>query len=431
MADFLVPFLTGGITQYLSDEDASDALKGNIIDNVSKKLYDEEIPQAEKEIKAIEKIKVGIRNNFGEGATKAFENMGFLDSGDERLALDSIRRYLDNLKDTTGTTEEAFKARVNKLYTDSQGVGTEATKAATEFKNSFGGASPLDLRIQQLEDRKTKVNNLFNDRANIRDLIVSPSAPKEGIRGMLFGDRVTPGDVPGAMARITEATKVDTPDIDTAGGGQSLFAAPGGEQGLRPFDIKETEDRQLKNEFISNFKSNVQDAILRDKKAFATVFPTFAEDYRNAVDIGGYKGTEQDYYSERYIKNQFALRGIDYTSAVDKVDAKTKKLLAEGEKRVEDSGIDFTVKPTVTEETKSGAFAFGESTAEIDYAMKVDEINISVSNAIAKVLRNTTLTEEERENEINRVKQAAQQKLKELGPPPKTTGAEAQGSLVP
>ena len=51
MADFLVPFLTGGITQYLSDEDASDKLKGNIIDNVSKKLYDEEIPQAEKEIR--------------------------------------------------------------------------------------------------------------------------------------------------------------------------------------------------------------------------------------------------------------------------------------------------------------------------------------------------------------------------------------------
>ena len=409
MADFLVPFLTGGITQYLSDEDASDALKGNIIDNVSKKLYDEEIPQAEKEIKAIEKVKVGIRNNFGEGATKAFENMGFLDSGDERLALDSIRRYLDNLKKTTGTTEEAFKTRVNKLYTDSQGVGTEATKAANEFKNSFGGTSPLDLRITQLEDRKTKVNNLFNDRANIRDLIVSP----------------------GAMARITEATKVDTPDIDTAGGGQSLFTAPGAEKGLRPFDIKEVEDRQLKTEFRQNFDSNVRDAILRDKKSFATVFPTFAEDYRNAVDVGGYKGTEEDYYREKYLKSQFKLSGIDYKSRVDKVDAKTKKLIEEGEKRVEDSGIDFTVKPTVTEDTKSGAFAFGESTAEIDYAMKVDEINISVSNAIAKALRNTTLTEEAREKEINRVKQAAQQKLKELGPPPKTTGAEAQGSIVP
>lgn len=430
MADFLIPFLTGATQQYISDEDASDALKANIIDNVSKKIYDTEIPQAEKEIAAMKEVRKGINNLYGEGAGKAFENMGFFDSGDRRLAEDSIRRYLKNLKSTTGTTEETFKARVNKLYIDSQGTGTSATKAASEFKNSFGGSSPLDLRTTKLEDRKTKVKSLFNDRSNIRDLLVAPDAPKEGIRGALFGDRVTPSGVLGATDRLTEATKVDTPDIDTTGGGQSLFTAPGAEKGLRPFDSKETEDRQLKNEFRSNFNSNVQDAILRDKKAFTTVFPTFAKDYQNARDIGGYKGTEQDYYSERYIKNQFALRGIDYPSAVDKIDTKTKRLITEGEKRVEDSGIDFTVKPTVTEEDRSGAFAFGESTSEIDYAMKVDEINISVSNAIAKALRNTSLTEQERENEINRVKQAAQEALKKLGTAPKP-GAELQGSMIP
>ena len=430
MADFLVPFLTGGITQYLSDEDASDALKGNIIDNVSKKLYDEEIPQAEKEIRLIKDVRQAVDNQFGPGVSKAFENMGFFDSGDRTTTFNTIRQYLNDLKKNKNVTEDQFKKQVNKLYTDSQGVGTVATEAAQQFKNQFGGASPLDLRITQLENRKTKVNELFNDRSNIRDLIVSPSAPKEGIRGALFGDRVTPGDVPGAMARITEATKVDTPDIDTAGGGQSLFAAPGAEQGLRPYDNKEVEDRSLKTEFRQNFNSNVQDAILRDKKTFASVFPTFADDYTNAVNVGGYKGTEEDYYRERYLKSQFKLSGIDYKSRVDTVDTRTKKLIAEGEKRVKDSGIDFTVTPTVTEEDRSGVFGFGESTAEIDYAMKVDEINISVSNAIAKILRNTTLTEQERENEINRVKQAAQKKLKELGPAPKA-GADIQGALIP
>ena len=430
MADFLVPFLTGGITQYLSDEDASDALKGNIIDNVSKKLYDEEIPQAEKEIRLIKDVRQAVDNQFGPGVSKAFENMGFFDSGDRTTTFNTIRQYLNDLKKNRNVTEDQFKKQVNKLYKDSQGVGTVATEAAQQFKNQFGGASPLDLRITQLENRKTKVNELFNDRSNIRDLIVSPSAPKEGIRGALFGDRVTPGDVPGAMARITEATKVDTPDIDTAGGGQSLFAAPGAEQGLRPYDNKEVEDRSLKTEFRQNFNSNVQDAILRDKKTFASVFPTFADDYTNAVNVGGYKGTEEDYYRERYLKSQFKLSGIDYKSRVDTVDTRTKKLIAEGEKRVKDSGIDFTVTPTVTEEDRSGVFGFGESTAEIDYAMKVDEINISVSNAIAKILRNTTLTEQERENEINRVKQAAQKKLKELGPAPKA-GADIQGALIP
>ena len=31
MADFLIPFLTGAAQKYISDEDASDALKANII----------------------------------------------------------------------------------------------------------------------------------------------------------------------------------------------------------------------------------------------------------------------------------------------------------------------------------------------------------------------------------------------------------------
>ena len=76
MADFLIPFLTGAAQKYISDEDASDALKANIIDNVSKKIYDTEIPQAEKEIAAMKEVKQGINALYGEGATKAFENMG-------------------------------------------------------------------------------------------------------------------------------------------------------------------------------------------------------------------------------------------------------------------------------------------------------------------------------------------------------------------
>ena len=32
MADFLIPFLTGAAQKYISDEDASDQLKANIIE---------------------------------------------------------------------------------------------------------------------------------------------------------------------------------------------------------------------------------------------------------------------------------------------------------------------------------------------------------------------------------------------------------------
>jgi len=261
MADFLVPFLTGAVQQYISDEDASDALKGNIIDNVSKKLYDEEIPQAEKEIRLIKEVKTAVENQYGPGASKAFENMGFFDSGDRTVTFNTIRQYLDDLKKNRNVTEDQFKKQVNKLYTDSQGVGTVATEAAQKFKNQFGGTSPLDLRITRLENKKTKVNELFSDRSNIRDLIVSPDAPKEGIRGALFGDRVTPAGVPGAMARITEATKVDTPDVTTEDRDATKSIFPAMAEG-EVFDINNTRHSTFESRANANFNRSFFDTQL-------------------------------------------------------------------------------------------------------------------------------------------------------------------------
>ena len=116
MADFLIPFLTGAVRQYMSDEDASYALKGNIIDNVSKKLYDEEIPQAEKEIRLIKDVRQAVDNQFGPGVSKAFENMGFFDSGDRTTTFNTIRQYLNDLKKNDGAIESV--TNVSELFKD-------------------------------------------------------------------------------------------------------------------------------------------------------------------------------------------------------------------------------------------------------------------------------------------------------------------------
>ena len=47
MVSPLVPFLLGAGSQYLADEDASDRLKGDINDGVSKQIYEVEIPEAQ------------------------------------------------------------------------------------------------------------------------------------------------------------------------------------------------------------------------------------------------------------------------------------------------------------------------------------------------------------------------------------------------
>ena len=430
MVSPLVPFLLGAGSQYLADEDESDRLKGDIIDGVSKQIYEVEIPEAQKQINSIKGIKSAVIGRYGEGVAEAFDNIGLYESGDQRLVDDEIRKYFINLKDTKNISQDAFEKSINDLFEKTKLAGKEGQEASELFKGRFGGQSMLSLKTQQLQDRKEKVRELFDDRANMRDLLVAPDAPKEGVRGFLFGDRVTPQDVPGATGRLTEATQVDVPEPAEAAP-RVPFSALGlpqeGVTDLREYDKK--EDRPELRFFRQDFNNVVSDRILGGNQEFSNVFPNYAEDYNNAIKFGGYKGTEQDYYRERYVKDRFKADGINYKSDVDVVDKRTKKNMEETKARVEEAGLD-TKTSGATKEERGEAFAFGDVGAEesIDYNLKLDAINISLSNAIAKVLADTSLTEEQRETLIETIKREAQRKKQELGSPPKGT---MTGPLIP
>ena len=51
-----------------------------------------------------------------------------------------------------------------------------------DFASAFGKSSMIGAREQSLEERETRVNDIFSDRSNVRDLLVSPDAPKGGVR---------------------------------------------------------------------------------------------------------------------------------------------------------------------------------------------------------------------------------------------------------
>jgi hypothetical protein len=430
MVSPLVPFLLGAGSQYLADEDESDRLKGDIIDGVSKQIYEVEIPEAQKQINNIKGIKSAVIGRYGEGVAEAFDNIGLYESGDQRLVDDEIRKYFINLKDTKNISQDAFEKSINDLFEKTKLAGKEGQEASALFKGRFGGQSMLALKTQQLQDRKEKVRELFDDRSNMRDLLVAPDAPKEGVRGFLFGDRVTPQDVPGATGRLTEATQVDVPEPAEAAP-RVPFSALGlpqeGVTDLREYDRK--EDRPELRFFRQDFNDAVRDKILGGNQEFSTVFPNYAEDYNNAIKFGGYKGTEQDYYRERYVKDRFKADGINYKSDVDVVDERAKKNIEETKTRVEEAGLDPKTSGA-TKEERGEAFAFGDVGAEesIDYNLKLDAINISLSNAIAKVLADTSLTEEQRETLIETIKRKAQEEKQKLGAPPKST---MTGPLIP
>ena len=254
MVSPLVPFLTGATAQFLADEDASDRLKGDIIDGVSSQIYEVEIPEARKQINNIKKIKSAIIGKYGPGVAEAFDNIGLYESGDQRLVDAEITKYFNNLKDTKNISQDSFEKTVNELFEKTKLAGKEGQEASKLFKGRFGGQSMLALKTQQLQDRTEKVRELFNDRSNVRDLIVAPDAPKEGVRGFLFGDRITAQDVPGATGRLTEATQVDVPEPAEAAPRVPFSALGFPEEGTKEtFDINNTRHSTFESRANTNF----------------------------------------------------------------------------------------------------------------------------------------------------------------------------------
>jgi hypothetical protein len=200
MASALEGILAGGITKYLADEDASDKLKGQIIDAVSRKLYEVEIPNEERTIKKIKGVKQAITTEYGKATADVFDNLGFFQSGDIADARKAIDGYLEKYN----ITGSGFRTNVEKLL-----------KEQPEKYNQLYNRTLTGTRETALKDRISTVNNLFKDRSNIRDLLVSPTAPQTGVRGALFGDRITPSEVIPARGRLEEATKVQPEEIDS------------------------------------------------------------------------------------------------------------------------------------------------------------------------------------------------------------------------
>ena len=108
MVNPLVNVLLGAGEQYLADEDASDKLKGDIIDGVRKKLYEVEIPLQKAELNKIKKVKQAVTNRYGEKIAEAFDNYGYYEDGNIDNAFARIDKFINSTQDT----EKSFR---NKL----------------------------------------------------------------------------------------------------------------------------------------------------------------------------------------------------------------------------------------------------------------------------------------------------------------------------
>ena len=395
---FLVPFATGALTELQRQKQVSDEIAASVVDNVSKHVLGVEIPAERKLIKSQENLKNQYATTYGQKVADGMDAMGLFESGTEEGLFNSIRMR--------------FGDRYNI-----EGIANKIDKASDEDYNKLIQTSFIGSRKSALQDRGAYIDSVLKDTKNIKDLLVGET-PKGLAR--FIGEPLGRKDEATATARLTQALEGPSPQPAEPSDAASLLGLRDVDTDLEKFDIKK-HNSQL-DDIRQDFRSVVTDRIMRDNKEFANVFPQFAEDYSNAIKFAGYTGTEEDYYREKYTKQQFKLSNINYDSRVDKIDERAKENIQKGEARVKSAGLD-TKTSGVTKEQRGDAFAFGdlESAQNIDYALKLDAINISFSNGVAKILADPALTDEQREAAIKTLEIAVQKKKQELGPPPKET----------
>jgi len=227
----LTGLLTGGLTQYLADEDASDKLKGNIIDAVSRKLYEVDIPAEETAIKKNKVVKDALINQFGKNTADVFDNLGFVEGGNLDVTLDRIKEYLDKYNETG----DSFKSKIEKFVKDNP----------KDFSSVYG-QTLTGRRATQLEDKREHVNKLFSNTPYIRDLLIAPGQEQKGVMGKLFGGRVTPSTQIAARGRLEEAVQIPTTEMPSGPTPQEMFGLTQAvEGGLTESEKRLRKDRML------------------------------------------------------------------------------------------------------------------------------------------------------------------------------------------
>ena len=195
----LAPFLTGALGEYSRQEVENDKIISKIIDNVSNKVLNQEIPEEQAAIKKALMYKNQYEANYGPEVAGVLDAAGVFNNPTDAGVENSLIRFFG----TNDYNLDNFKTKVE----------TYKTNKPDDFDKIIG-ASFTDQRSTALDDRKNFVNNEFSNTPNIRDLIISDERKEmEGAKGLLFGNRVDKKEAPAATLRLYDATQTDTSQV--------------------------------------------------------------------------------------------------------------------------------------------------------------------------------------------------------------------------
>ena len=196
---FLAPFFTGALGEYSRQEVENDKIISKIIDNVSNKVLNQEIPKEQAAIKKALTYKNQYEANYGPEVAGVLDAAGVFNNPTDIGVENSLIRFFG----TKDYNLDNFKTKVETYKADKP-----------DNFDKIIGASFTDQRSTALENRKNFVNNEFSSTPNIRDLIISDETKEmTGVKGVLFGNRVDKKETPAATLRLYDATQPDTSQL--------------------------------------------------------------------------------------------------------------------------------------------------------------------------------------------------------------------------
>ena len=192
---FLVPFVTGALTELQEQKRVSDEIAGSVVDNVSKHVLGVEIPAERKLIKSQESLKNQYADRFGSKVAVGMDAMGLFE---------------------TGTEEGLFKA-VRITFGDKYSIDEIAKKidaTSEEDYSKLASKSFIGNRKKALEDRASHIDKILGDTANIKDLLIDK---KPTGLAKFIGEPLGKGDEATAQARLTQELEGPTAPVTTTG----------------------------------------------------------------------------------------------------------------------------------------------------------------------------------------------------------------------
>jgi len=192
---FLVPFVTGALTELQEQKRISDEIAGSVVDNVSKHVLGVEIPAERKLIKAQESLKNQYSSRFSQKVADGMDAMGLFETGSEQGLYNAVRIAFGD------------KYSIDEIAKKIEGTSDEdyAKLASISF---------IGDRKKALEDRATHIDKVLGDTANIKDLLIDKKPT--GI-AKFIGEPLGKRDEATAQAKLTQELEGPTAPVTTTG----------------------------------------------------------------------------------------------------------------------------------------------------------------------------------------------------------------------